>query len=133
MRHLPGDIHACEMHTRKTHAYGIHTREVHVYEVHACEIQTYEMHCHAVYAHEVYPHEMRVLEMDARTALEEISRFLTLQTVVRWSVCRVPMGRRQKTAAFDAVFGVVPTPRSGASLPSPLSRGRHQAAKSTGT
>ena len=25
----------------------------------------------------------------------------------------VPVGRRQKTAAFDAVFGVVPTPRSG--------------------
>jgi hypothetical protein len=26
------------------------------------------------------------------------------------------VGRGQKTAAFDAVFGVVPTPRSGASL-----------------
>ena len=25
----------------------------------------------------------------------------------------VPVGRRRKTAAFDAVFGVVPTPRSG--------------------
>jgi hypothetical protein len=53
---MPGDIHSCEMHTRKTHAYGIRAREVHVYEVHTCEVHTYEMHCHEVYAHEVYPH-----------------------------------------------------------------------------
>jgi hypothetical protein len=37
--------------------------------------------------------------------------------------CLLSVGRRQKTAAFDAVFGVVPTPRS-ASLPPPLTLSR---------
>ena len=43
------------------------------------------------------------------------------------------VGRRQKTAAFDAVFGVVPTPPFRESLPPPLTLSRrHQAAKLTG-
>jgi hypothetical protein len=41
------------------------------------------------------------------------------------------VGRRQKTVAFDAIFGVIPTPRSER-LSLTLSR-RHQAAKSRGT
>ena len=41
--------------------------------------------------------------------------------------------RRQKTAAFDAVFGVIPTPHSKASLPPPLTLGGTRPPKSTGT
>jgi hypothetical protein len=66
----------------------MHTCEVHAYEMCACEVHTYEMYCYEVDAHEVYPYEMRVLGMHAGTALGEASRFLTLPTVARWSICR---------------------------------------------
>jgi hypothetical protein len=41
----------------------------------------------------------------------------------------VPVGRRQKTAAFDAVFGVIPTPVQGVSPAALNFRGGTQAAQ----
>ena len=65
-----------------------------------------EMHAHEVYPHEMNTHEthayeIHALEMHARKVLRKISRSPTLQTVVRWSICRgdsvgagVPLARR---------------------------------------
>src|SRR6266516_4216010 len=102
------EIHAHEVHAREMHVYEIdtyemHAREMHAHGVHACETHAHDMHAYEMHAHEVYPHEMHAyemhahkthayeihaLEMYARKVLEKISRSPTLQTVVRWSICR---------------------------------------------
>src|SRR5271155_2494951 len=57
------------MHAREMHAREMHAREMHAHEVHTCEAHTYEVHA---------------LEMHVRKVLGSP----TLQTVVRWSICR---------------------------------------------
>src|SRR5271154_6222765 len=80
--------------TPKRHAHQIHAREMHAHEVHTCEAHTYEVHA---------------LEMHVRKVLGSP----TLQTVVRWSICRdlsckirvfALRDKRSLWAAADCVF-----------------------------
>jgi hypothetical protein len=66
----------------------MHVYEVHAYDIYSSELHIYEMHGYEVYAHELYPHEIRALDMHTGMVLGNISRSPTLQTVVRWSICR---------------------------------------------
>src|SRR5271163_1670909 len=69
------EMHACEIHTREMHAREVHALDMHAREVHAHETHAYEIYAREVHAHEIPAHQMH-------------SRPPTLQTVVRWSICR---------------------------------------------
>jgi hypothetical protein len=52
-------------------------------------------HAYDVHAHETHAYEIDALEMHVRKVLGSP----TLQTVVRWSICRVP-NEKKETLAF---------------------------------
>jgi hypothetical protein len=76
------------MHVYEVHTHEKHAHEVHAYEMHIHEVYPDEMPAHEMPAHETHAYEVHTLEMHARKVWGEISRPPTLQTVVRWLICR---------------------------------------------
>src|SRR2546430_2489084 len=78
------EAHVSEMHVYEVHTHEMHVHEVHAHEVHAHEVHAREMHAHEVHSCEVHTYKVHALEMHVRKVLGSP----TLQTVVRWSICR---------------------------------------------
>jgi hypothetical protein len=81
-------VHVHEVYAHVVHAYKVHACGVHAYEMHAHETHARNMHAYEMNAREVYSHEMYARDMHTRKVLGKTSKSPTLQTVVRWSICR---------------------------------------------